>query len=127
MPYGDRTGPWGLGPMTGRRAGYCAGYPMPGYMNPYVPGFGRGRGFGFGWGRGRGFRWFWRRTLYVPPPAYYPYPDYPYRGPGYYPDRYAPPTRADEMAYLEDLAESLERELSAIRKRLDELSKERRK
>jgi hypothetical protein len=34
MPLGDRTGPAGLGPMTGRAAGFCAGYPVPGYMNP---------------------------------------------------------------------------------------------
>lgn len=126
MPYGDGTGPLGHGPMTGRQAGRCAGYPVPGYMNPYVPGFGRGRGLGPGWGRGRGFRWFWRRIFYLPPPAY-PYPDHPYRGPAYYPERYATPTREDEVAYLEDLAESLERELSAIRKRLEELSKEREK
>lgn len=58
MPKGDRTGPWGAGPTTGRAAGYCAGYPVPGYMNP-VYGHGRGwrrgrvRGFGRGWGRGR--------------------------------------------------------------------------
>ncbi|HUW32166.1 MAG TPA: DUF5320 domain-containing protein [Planctomycetota bacterium] len=37
MPAGDGTGPLGFGPMTGRAAGFCAGYPMPGYMNP-VPG-----------------------------------------------------------------------------------------
>jgi len=36
MPFGDGTGPAGLGPMTGRAAGFCAGYPMPGYMNPAV-------------------------------------------------------------------------------------------
>jgi len=36
MPGGDRTGPAGMGPMTGRAAGFCAGYPMPGYMNPVV-------------------------------------------------------------------------------------------
>lgn len=57
MPGGDRTGPAGLGPMTGRGAGYCAGYSVPGYMNT-VPGrgfFGRGRGRGwFGRGGGRG-------------------------------------------------------------------------
>jgi len=34
MPAGDGTGPLGLGPMTGRAAGYCAGFPVPGYMNP---------------------------------------------------------------------------------------------
>ena len=35
MPRGDRTGPAGMGPMTGRAAGYCAGYNMPGFMNPF--------------------------------------------------------------------------------------------
>ena len=83
MPFGDRTGPAGMGPMTGRAAGFCAGYPVPGYMNPVMGragfygsglpavrpygtglysratpwfrrGFGFGRGFGWGWGRGRG-------------------------------------------------------------------------
>lgn len=42
MPRGDAapaggqgTGPSGMGPMTGRAAGYCASYPIPGFMNPY--------------------------------------------------------------------------------------------
>jgi hypothetical protein len=30
-----------MGPMTGRAAGYCAGHPVPGYMNP-VPRMGVG-------------------------------------------------------------------------------------
>lgn len=47
MPRGDGTGPMGLGPMTGRVAGRCAGFPVPGFMNPY--GFGRRLGFGRGW------------------------------------------------------------------------------
>lgn len=73
MPRGDTTGPMGQGPMTGRAAGFCAGYNVPGYGNT-VPagrgGFGRGcgfraagrgagrangRGFGFGGGFGRGY------------------------------------------------------------------------
>lgn len=29
MPGGDRTGPLGRGPMTGRGAGYCSGFDMP--------------------------------------------------------------------------------------------------
>lgn len=49
MPGGDRTGPRGTGPLTGRRAGFCAGFGAPGYSNP-VP----GRGFGAGFGGGRG-------------------------------------------------------------------------
>jgi hypothetical protein len=55
MPRGDGSGPAGFGPMTGRAAGYCAGYATPGFANP-VPGFGRGRGMGYGGGRGRGGR-----------------------------------------------------------------------
>lgn len=39
----------GMGPMTGRAAGYCSGNVAPGYTN-----FAGGRGF-FGFGRGRGF------------------------------------------------------------------------
>ena len=58
MPRGDRTGPAGMGPMTGRAAGFCAGYPVPGYMNPAGGGGYGGRGFqGGGFGRGRGFGW----------------------------------------------------------------------
>ncbi|MFA5238179.1 MAG: DUF5320 domain-containing protein [Phycisphaerae bacterium] len=59
MPRGDGTGPAGMGPMTGRAAGYCAGYSAPGAMNP-VGGrgyWGRGRGGGRGRGFGRGFGW----------------------------------------------------------------------
>jgi hypothetical protein len=51
--------------MTGRGAGYCAGFGVPGYMNPQVAGrgvgyglgrgFGRGAGYGFGRGAGYGF------------------------------------------------------------------------
>jgi len=51
MPRGDRTGPLGEGPMTGRGLGYGGGYNTPGYTK----GPGRGLGLGFGFGRGRGF------------------------------------------------------------------------
>jgi len=42
MPAGDGTGPMGLGPRTGRAAGYCAGYGVPGYLNPMPGRFGYG-------------------------------------------------------------------------------------
>jgi hypothetical protein len=57
MPRGDRTGPLGEGPMTGRQLGYGAGYDSPGYTKG--SGWGAGRGF---FGRGRGF--FGRRFFY---------------------------------------------------------------
>lgn len=52
MPGGDRTGPFGQGPMTGRGAGFCRGFG-----GGRGPGLGRGfnRGRGFGMGRGLGF------------------------------------------------------------------------
>lgn len=96
MPGGDRTGPWGYGPRTGRAMGYCSGYPAPGFMDR--GGFGRGRGFGRGFGRG------WRfRTVYAPPV-------------------WDAPSREDELAYLEDAQKSLELSLEDVRKRLKELS-----
>ena len=50
MPGGDGTGPAGMGPMTGRAAGYCVGYAVPGFMNP-IPGR-RFWGAGYAlWGR----------------------------------------------------------------------------
>ncbi len=33
MPRGDKTGPTGMGPMTGRKAGYCNNSTTPGYEN----------------------------------------------------------------------------------------------
>jgi hypothetical protein len=32
MPRGDRTGPNGMGPLTGRGAGYCSGNIYPGFL-----------------------------------------------------------------------------------------------
>ena len=57
MPRGDRTGPDGNGPMSGRAAGYCAGFHEPGYANSIPPGgrrAARGRPFGRAYGRGAG-------------------------------------------------------------------------
>lgn len=61
MPRGDRTGPSGGGPKTGRGMGYCTGNDQPGYMTPgtnWGRGFGRRfrGGQGYGWGPGFGFR-----------------------------------------------------------------------
>jgi hypothetical protein len=59
MPRGDGTGPGGMGPMTGRAAGFCAGYAAPGYASSWGgrgAGYGLGRGAGWGRGMGRGWR-----------------------------------------------------------------------
>ena len=113
MPRGDGTGPAGMGPMSGRAAGFCAGYNVPGYANPYV---GRGFGGGMGRGRGRGFRhWFyatglprWARLGNINPAYVYP----------------APYQKLDpevERQSLQTQAEYLEAELNEVKKRLDAL------
>jgi hypothetical protein len=116
MPRGDRTGPWGAGPMTGRAAGYCAGYSIPGYLNP-VGGWGRrrGRGYGRGWGRGYGRGW-------------YAYPPQAIVQPQTYPPAAQPPTPEQEVASLENYQKNLEadkadlqQEMDSIKARIEEL------
>lgn len=109
MPRGDRTGPRGFGPMTGRQAGYCAGTGVPGYTSAPA---GRGAGIGFGGGRfgcgGRGFRhWFYTTGL----PGWMRFGT-PALG-------FEPENPAVEKQRLASQAQALERELDAIRKRLD--------
>jgi len=124
MPGGDGTGPGGMGPMTGRAAGYCAGYGVPGYMNP-IP----GRGFwGGGRGGGRGRRnWYYATGMPGWARAGYGYPAY--GQPGYAPygapaAGYGAPAPEDEVAMLKDQAEMLSEQLEQINERIAELEQE---
>ncbi len=117
MPRGDGTGPGGLGPMTGRAAGYCAGYDAPGYVNP-----GPGRGFGLGFGGGRGGGWGWRHRYHATGrPGWAPFG---YAPTWAVPQAYAPPTPEQEVDLLKQQAEWLQSQLDAISKRMAELEKE---
>jgi hypothetical protein len=123
MPGGDRTGPAGMGPRTGRGAGFCAGYGVPGFFSAVGRAFGAGRGAG-GWGAGPGGGgWFgrgggfgggrgWRRWSYG---GWGP----GLTGPGA--DPWAGPSRDDEKAFLEGQVRAMETELGQIRKRLEAL------
>jgi len=107
MPRGARSGPRGLGPMTGRGAGYCAGQGGAGFDGP-VP----GRGFGMGFGRGRcgwGLGFFGRRRGL----------GYGYAGQGVFRGPAAAPEM--ERQILKNQAEALQAELDGIRKRLEDL------
>jgi hypothetical protein len=118
MPGGDRTGPLGQGPMTGRRAGLCAGFDRPGYASPWPRG-GFGRGFGRGWGRGPGRGWgrgFGRGMGWGAEYA-----------PGYYPQQtpaYRPPSREDKLKMLRDEFKYAEEDMKAMRERITQLEKE---
>ncbi len=122
MPGGDRTGPMGAGPMTGRAAGFCAGSSVAGYANPIGGrgffGFGRGRGFGMR-GGGRGWRhWFYATGLPGWARAGY---DYPVDFAG------AAPTAEQQREALKQQAQYLQDSLDAINKQIDELEKEKSK
>lgn len=107
MPAGDGTGPMGMGPMTGRRAGFCAGFGVPGYANA-------GAGFrGGGGGRGRGFRnRFWATG--VPGWA------------GWTASAVQPPVNAEtEAEMLRQQATALQQSLDNINKRLAALTSEK--
>ncbi len=114
MPRGDGTGPFGLGPMTGRALGYCAGYNMPGFMNPmgfgrgFRGGFGFGRGFGGFWRRGFGFRrMFALRALAAPQT----------------PQTQFQPTKEEELKILEDEAKAIQQEQQELKRELEEIKK----
>ena len=110
MPFGDRTGPQGLGPMTGRGAGYCAGYPLPGRG---LGRGGRGQGWGRGFGRGRG-RGFGRG----PQPWGTPYGSYAPADGLAYPPSYRP---EDEVTALKNQARYFEEALQETKKRIEEM------
>jgi hypothetical protein len=116
MPAGNRKGPWGDGPMTGRAAGFCSGSGMPGYVNP-VPGRGLGRGFGRGsgaWGPGFGRGRGWRRMAYATgQPGWMRF--------GWWVGPRSKPDPELEKQDLKDQAEALQFELEAIQKRLSEI------
>ncbi|MGI6375010.1 MAG: DUF5320 domain-containing protein [Anaerolineae bacterium] len=119
MPRGDRTGPWGAGPMTGRGMGYCAGFDAP---SDVQGGFGRrmgGRGFwGRGaWGGGYGHRhWFYATEL----------PRWARFGGYWGPEAYPPtPTAAEEAEMLKAHADALRRELAAVEEDLAGLERDK--
>ena len=97
MPGGDRTGPSGQGPLTGRRMGYCVCEDRSSYMLNSGYGYGRGRGFrrGFGPGRGMGYGNFYQENI----------------------------TDVSEKTLLENEIRILKEQLSSLENRLTEMEK----
>jgi len=100
----------GMGPMTGRAAGFCAGYSIPGYANPVAGrGFwGRGRGGGGGWGRRN---WFHATGL----------PFWARMAQGFF----GAPSAEQEREALRQQSQQLQESLDAIHRRIEDLEKER--
>ncbi|BDD88501.1 DUF5320 domain-containing protein [Desulfofustis limnaeus] len=102
MPGFDKTGPMGVGPMTGGGLGRCTGVEVP--SGVFGRGMGRGRGCGRGWafstGSGRG------------------------RGRGYaagYPPAMPNVSAEQEVDFLKTEAQRLEQQLQRINDRLGNL------
>ena len=117
MPRGDGTGPTGMGAMTGRAAGYCAGASEPGYAQPLL-----GRRYGVDmlragccWGRGSGAGGGRLRNMFHATGL----PGWK-RMAGYSPF----PGKEDpeiERQVLKNQADSLQSELEIVKKRLAEI------
>lgn len=114
MPRGDGTGPMGMGSMTGRAAGFCAGYGVPGFANP-----GFGRGFGMGAGRGRGLGtgggFGWRNRYYATGMTGWQRGEL--RG---YPTA-VPADQDQELDVLKNQTRYFEETLKGVRRRIEEL------
>jgi len=94
--------------MTGRAAGFCAGYPAPGYAN-----YAGGRGFG-----GRGFRgggWGRRNQFFATGVPGWARADYNWQAPG------PGMTPQEELDGLKSQAKYLEEALNGISQRISEL------
>ncbi len=94
--------------MTGRGAGFCAGYGVPGYMNP-LPGrsgwgFRYGRGGGFGMGMGWRHGWAFQGAQFASQPVSY--------------------QQADELSLLKNQAKYFSEALQSINGRINELETE---
>ena len=117
MPGGDRTGPSGLGPMTGRAAGYCAGNSDISYETPPSA---RSNGVGYGRYQGlyfrRGYRGRWAAPNADHENGSPPSPDYD-----------STQSRQRELEFLECQAEYFKDKLQGIKQRIEKLSAEKAK
>jgi len=105
MPYGNGTGPNGVGPMTGRGLGFCAGNNVAGcYALGRGLGLGRGRG-GRGMGMGRGFGMGFRASAPMTGIA----------------APVQPLTDAEELAGIDNAVTALKRQLDALETRASAL------
>ena len=108
MPGGDRTGPMGQGPLTGRGLGNCLAYGIPAIAGAVAAfGFGRRRGFGRGFGRAMGWGAGFGRAL-----------GWDVGAASTYSNAGAAPTysRGDELAALKEEAKYLQDRISELEK-----------
>lgn len=105
MPRGDRSGPVGMGPMTGRRLGYCAGNQVPGFVF-----YGGCNCLGRGRKNRRFFRGFYG-PVSANPENFYPVQESVYN-------------RQAELDYLKAQKENLRQDLEEIEKQISYLEQD---
>lgn len=119
MPKGDRTGPVGTGPRSGRMAGFCRGFNTPGYATASISvgsGMGMGRRYrclGDPMVQGRGMQ---RRVFSGDPTV-------PNEG-----NQAAPPSRpGDNVEALKHRSRALQAELDALNEQVQALESQKEK
>ena len=115
--------------MTGRAAGFCAGYSTPGYANfgagRGVPGPSQGAGYGGGRGGGRGYRnryyatglYGWQRDMAFQAPP-------PYAPPSYAAPQIPPQQEVEalqeQLKYMEDGIKATQQRISELEEQKDQ-------
>jgi len=122
LPRGNRTGPLGLGPRTGRGLGYCSGYTTPGFTKNF--GY-----FGRGFGRGFGMRYpYYSPVQFYPSLRTYPLPPtYPATTPYELITQYIAPqaiSKEEKIELLEAQKEILGKQLSALSEEIKRIKEE---
>lgn len=126
MPRGDSTGPGGMGPVTGRAAGFCAGKTEAGFVSRAGGRGSGGGGNGGGRGRRRGRRNRFRATGVL---GWQQAADETPANAATPPASSTPTTvdQDEELEALKQQAESLCRTLDGIRERIVELESQAKK
>ena len=106
MPGGDRTGPMGMGPRTGRRAGFCGGAGVPGCMN-------HRRGARLGPGTGTRTWWPWTANMFHATGL----PGWMRSGPGGVAPAEVPASEVERPS-LQDQVETLQSQLDEVKRQL---------
>lgn len=118
MPKGDRTGPAGAGPRSGRGAGLCSGFNMPGYTKSEMVGHsGRARGYRRHWGGTAAVSRGGRNRCFAPDR---PNPMYS----GSYPEPAQFSSPASEKNSLKNRSRIIQSELNEINARLEKIEEQ---
>lgn len=120
MPRGDGTGPVGRGPMSGRAAGFCNNFSVPGFANNMQRGFGRRNWHWETYGFGRGFGHCYNASgLQRRARTWYPFNMWA----NYTDEDLKNDTLQNEEKFLMEKSTYLKKQINDIQKRIEQINK----